>query len=136
MTAFLILMSALAGGCSLLHHGESPQQQFMEAVDHGNSAQATQIWLNMSADDRASFSHGIGFKPQTSPGELKDDLARRQQAVAAAANPEGGGDFAGDSQTVEYPGLDSDLHAGSLQNLPNLQATLSSAPAAPAEDAH
>jgi len=134
--AILIVVTGLAAvsGCSLFHHGESPQQQFLGAVQRGNSAQASQIWLNMSADDRANFSHGIGFKPETSAADLKADLARHQQAAEAAANHEGGGDFTGGSQTLEYPILDSDLHAGSLQNLPNL-ATVNSAPAAPAAPA-
>ncbi len=72
----------------------------------------------MSADDRANFAHGIGFKPDTSTADLKADLVRHQQAMDAAASTRNGGDFTGSEQTVEYPGLDADLHAGSLQNLP------------------
>lgn len=105
----------------------------MAAVQRGNSAQASQLWLNMSADDRANFAHGSGFQPTTSPNDVKDELARRQQAVEAAAKAGGGGDFTGNSQTIENPGLDIDLHAGSLQNLPNL-ATTNAAPPAPAVD--
>ncbi len=133
---FISVVAGLAtfSGCSLLHHSESPQQQFIESVERGNSAQASQIWLKMSADDRANFSHNIGFQPQTSITDLKAELARRAQAAAAAADPESGGAFVGDNeQTVEYPGLDQDLHAGSLQNLPNIQATVNP-PAGPPTD--
>jgi hypothetical protein len=126
-----MIATVLAGGCSL-HRAEPPQQQFMEAVERGNSAQASEIWLNMSADDRANFSHSIGFAPQTSPAEVVDDLERRQQA----ANTENGGDFIDDGQTVEYPGLDTDLKRGSLRNLPNLQTTSGSASSLAADDAH
>ncbi len=107
----------------------------MGAVQRGNSAQASQLWLKMSADDRANFAHGIGFKPDTSTADLKAELERHQRAMDAAAHVDSGGDFAGGSQTIEYPGLDADLHAGSLQNLPNL-ATGTSATAAAAEDAN
>jgi hypothetical protein len=126
------MLSGVAG-CSLFHHGESPQQQFMAAVQRGNSAQASQLWLHMSPDARANFAHGIGFQPTTSADDVKDELARRQQAMEAAAKDGGGGDFTGGSQTVEYPALDVDLHAGSLQNLPNL-VKVNAAPSAPAAD--
>jgi hypothetical protein len=134
-TAFLIVATVVVGGCSL-HHAESPQQQFMEAVERGNSAQASQIWLNMSGDDRASFAHSVGFKPQTSPADVMDDLERRQQAAEAEADPENGGNFMGDAQTVEYPGLDTDLNRGSLQNLPNLQTTSGSTSSVAEDDAY
>jgi hypothetical protein len=115
---FLTAGIAIAG-CTLLHHRDSPQQQFFAAVQRGNSAQASQIWLHMDADDRANFAHGVGFKPLVPPAELKAELARKQQAAEADAATVDGGDFAG-RQTIEYPGLDTDLHAGSLENLPNL----------------
>jgi hypothetical protein len=85
-----MIATVLAGACSL-HHAESPQQQFMEAVERGNTAQASQIWLSMSAADRANFSHGTGFKPQTSPADVVNNRERRQQAAEAPANPETGG---------------------------------------------
>jgi hypothetical protein len=135
------LLAALAGvvagvtGCSLFHHSASPQQQFMGAVQRGNSAQASQLWLKMSAADRANFAHGIGFKPDTSKADLKAELTRHQRAMEAAANADSGGDFAGSSQTVEYPGLDADLNAGSLQNLPHLATMNVALPPTSAEDA-
>jgi hypothetical protein len=106
----------------------------MGAVQRGNSAQASQLWLKMSADDRANFAHGIGFKPDTSIADLKAELERHRRAMEAAAHADSGGDFAGSPQTIEYPGLDADLHAGSLQNLPHL-ATMNALPPASAEDA-
>jgi redox-sensitive bicupin YhaK (pirin superfamily) len=56
-----ILLSAISG-CSYFHK-ESPQQQYTEALMRGNSMQASQIWLNMSADDRMKFARGEGVTP-------------------------------------------------------------------------
>lgn len=107
----------------------------MGAVQRGNSAEASQLWLKMSADDRANFAHGIGFKPDTSTADLKAELARHQRAMEAAAAASSG-DFAESSQTIEYPGLDTDLHAGSLQNLPHFATMDAPPPPASGEDAH
>jgi hypothetical protein len=57
---------ATAAGCSLFHHGESPQQQYVEALKRGNAMQASQVWLNMSPDDRMKFGRGEGIKPDES----------------------------------------------------------------------
>jgi redox-sensitive bicupin YhaK (pirin superfamily) len=56
----------VASGCSLFHHGESPQQQYAEALKRGNAMQASQVWLNMSPEDRMKFGRGEGIKPDES----------------------------------------------------------------------
>jgi hypothetical protein len=56
-------MAVSLAGCGLFHHAETPQQQFTEALERGNSPQASYIWNNMSAEDRVRFSRGEGVKP-------------------------------------------------------------------------
>src|SRR3989442_272237 len=56
-----IAMSA-ASGCFLFHK-QSPQQQYTEALMHGNSMQASQVWIHMSPEARMRFGGGEGFKP-------------------------------------------------------------------------
>ncbi len=126
--AVLALAPASFGGCSLTHHdATTPQQQFMTALQHGNGAAMNQIWLNMSAEDRANFSHSQGFKPVTSPDEIKSKL---QEAIAAK-NQGGDADapsFAaadGSEQQTEIPTVNTG--GGGIDSLPGLAA--SSAPA-------
>src|SRR5579872_1304745 len=58
----LAIILSSASGCSLFHK-QSPQQQYTEALMRGNSMQASQIWLHMSADDRMKFARGEGVTP-------------------------------------------------------------------------
>jgi hypothetical protein len=122
--SILILLAALTG-CSMLHHGDSPQQQFMGALQRGNGPQASQIWLNMNADDRANLAHGKGLKPQTSPDEIKAKLT--QQAEAQAKSDSGIETGEMDPQQVELPPIDTNSSAG-LQGLSNLPSTIDSSP--------
>lgn len=111
----------------MFHHGEaSPQQQFLTALKQGNSVQATRVWLNMTPDDRANLSHGVGIKPQISPAEVQAQMFKhaRQQTPDSESgeqpSPEGQveeGDIS--SQMVEMPGVDADPAAG-LESLPSL----------------
>jgi redox-sensitive bicupin YhaK (pirin superfamily) len=59
-------MLALAASGCFLFHKKSPQQEYTEALMHGNSMQASQVWLNMSPEDRMKFARGEGFKPDES----------------------------------------------------------------------
>src|ERR1700731_374153 len=71
---FAIAASAtILAGC---WHRETDQQKFMEAMNHGNSAQASQIWLNMDAKSRADFSHSQGMQPTLSPDQIKKQLSQ------------------------------------------------------------
>jgi hypothetical protein len=82
-----IAASAFASaGCSLVRHHETPQQQFTEALSRGNSAQASYIWNNMNAQDRASFRRGEGLKPQVDQGAIAEQIEQHQHGEA------GGGD--------------------------------------------
>jgi hypothetical protein len=122
--------------CSMLHREKpSPPQEFLEALKRGDSMQASRVWLRMDADDRANLSHGVGFKPDLTPGDvqaaiLKHEKEEDEKAGGTANRPD---EFdQGNSETVEIPGLDIDPKAGSLLSLPSYAAPASSAPA-PAE---
>ncbi len=46
----------------------------------GNSMQASQIWLNMSPEDRLKFSRGEGIKPDTASQEnVKQQIINHYQ---------------------------------------------------------
>ena len=61
----LAIVLSAASGCFLFHK-KSPQQEYTEALMRGNSMQASQLWLNMSPDDRMKFARGEGFTPDDS----------------------------------------------------------------------
>ena len=65
MAAVIGLMALGGSGC-FLWHSKSPQQQYTEALMRGNSMEASQVWLNMSAEDRMKFARGEGIKPDDS----------------------------------------------------------------------
>ncbi len=122
-TAVFYALALGAQGCSLFHHGESPQQKFMDALNRGNGAQASQLWLTMSAEDRSNFSHNIGFQRQVNKDEIARAMLKHQREAAAkdgeeaddATSNEAYGE--GGSQEVEIPGLDADSSGGNLSNL-------------------
>ena len=62
-------LSLFAAGCWPWGHGKSPQQEYAEALLHGNAMAASQIWLNMSPEDRLKFSRGEGISPDPSQAE-------------------------------------------------------------------
>ncbi len=61
----LTLVLSAASGCFLFHK-KSLQQEYTEALMRGNSMQASQVWLNMSPEDRMKFARGEGFQPDES----------------------------------------------------------------------
>jgi hypothetical protein len=71
---------AMASGCSLFHHGESPQQQYAEALKHGNAMQASQVWLNMSPEDRMKFGRGEGIQPDESSKSDVQQMMMKHEA--------------------------------------------------------
>ncbi len=88
---FLIASTIILAGC---WHRETDQQKFMEAMTHGNSAQASQIWLNMDAKSRADFSHSEGMQPTLSPGEVKKQLTQHYMDKTGATDSD---------ETIEQP---------------------------------
>lgn len=122
--AVAALACALAiAGCWPFGHRPTPQQQYLDALNHGHSAEASQLWLNMSPEDRAKWARSEGVSPQVSPGEIKKQVMQHYQ-------DEVGSEQEGDSGVTQI------MPAGGagLQNLPSLAAPPNSAPAAPASD--
>jgi hypothetical protein len=124
------LLGLSAPGCSLFHHGDSPQQQFMDTLNRGNGPQASQMWLNMSAKDRANFSHNIGLKNTSNKDDVGRAMLKHQQEQEKKDEADDPSDMRAavdnadsDSQQVEIPGVP----AGGLSNLP-LYDTQQSAP--------
>ena len=87
---------------------ETQQQKFVDAMNHGNGAQASQIWLHMDAKSRADFSHNEGMTPNTSPDDVKKQVMQHYQDKL-------GGDEDND-ESVEKP--TPNVHLGGLESLP------------------
>lgn len=80
IVAMLSALSISAQGCFLWHHDKSPQQQYAEALMRGNSMQASQIWLNMSPEERAKFSRGEAIAPDpASADQVKRQIVQHYQ---------------------------------------------------------
>ncbi len=95
----------MAGGCSLFH-GTPPQQRYLDALKMGNAAQASQVWLQMSPEQRAQFQHGEGIRPTVSHNAV-------QQAI-----DDHYADQDEDGSTSNQVQVNPDL-GGSLQDLPS-----------------
>jgi hypothetical protein len=126
------VLGLCASGCSLFHH-DSPQQSFMNALNRGNGAEASQRWLKMSAKDRSNLSHNIGFKREVNAGDVQRELIKHQKEEAAKNGDDDpdstivDGDI--NSQQIEIPGFDGDPNANGISNLPLLDTLQESAPA-------
>ena len=72
----IVACAIVLAGCS---SHETQQQKFVDAMSHGNSAQASQIWLHMDAKSRADFSHSEGMQPNTSPDDVKKQVMQHYQ---------------------------------------------------------
>ena len=79
--ALMLALAAMLAGCSH-HSAETPQQQFLQALKRGNSAQASQIWLHMSPEERVMFERGQGLQPAQSPKEMQQEVMRRAMEEA------------------------------------------------------
>jgi redox-sensitive bicupin YhaK (pirin superfamily) len=112
-----MILSAAGSGCFLFHK-KSPQQEYTEALMHGNSMQASQLWLNMSPDDRMKFARGEGFNPDDS---TKKDV--QQMMMQHYGNQSGEGPSTAEQMEEQMP---TPLGA-SLKDLPG--ASESSPPA-------
>ena len=114
---FVIAASAIIlAGC---WHRETDQQKFMEAMNHGNSAQASQIWLNMDAKSRADFSHSQGMQPTLSPDQLKKQITQHYMDKTGATDSD---------ETIEQP--TPNVHLGGLESLPEYTAPSGAPPQA------
>ncbi|HTQ24819.1 MAG TPA: hypothetical protein VMI09_08985 [Candidatus Binataceae bacterium] len=50
------------------------QQEYFDALKRGNSAQASQLWLQMTPDQRAQFERGEGIRPSVSHGDVQQAI--------------------------------------------------------------
>ena len=68
----LVLAIALSGCWPF---NRTPQQEeYFNALKIGNSAQASQIWLHMTPDQRAKFGRGEGIRPSVSPKDVQQTI--------------------------------------------------------------
>ena len=106
LTLTLAMCTFALAGC---WSHETQQQKFVDAMNHGNAAQANQIWLHMNAKSRADFSHGEGIKPDTSPDDVKKQVMQHYQDKL-------GSDEENSDETIEKP--TPNVHLGGLESLP------------------
>ncbi len=85
--ALVIALAVALGGCSH-NQAETPQMQFLTALKRGNSAQASQIWLKMSPEERIKFERGQGLQPAQSPKEMQQEVMRRAMEEAEGDAPD------------------------------------------------
>ncbi len=95
-----------AGCASIGHSGPPAQQQYFDALKLGNAAQASQIWLRMTPEERMKFERGQDIRPSTSPQEV-------QRAVV-----EHYAEHADDEDDSTPKQVELGPHGGGLQDLP------------------
>jgi len=105
---FVLLIASCAIALAGCAH-ETQQQKFANAMNHGNAAQANQIWLHMDARSRADFSHNQGMDPNTSPDDVKKQVMQHYQDKM-----DDGSDNS--DETIEKP--TPNVHLGGLESLP------------------
>jgi hypothetical protein len=75
----IIAMAPLAA-CALALSGcwpfnrTPPQQKYFDALKIGNSAEASQLWLQMTPDQRAKFERGEGIRPSVSHNDVQQAI--------------------------------------------------------------
>ena len=106
ITLTLAIGTFALAGCS---SHETQQQKFADAMNHGNAAQANQIWLHMNAKSRADFSHSEGMHPETTPDDVKKQVMQHYQDKL-------GSDEENSGETIEKP--TPNVHLGGLESLP------------------
>jgi hypothetical protein len=82
-----------------------PQQSYFNALKMGNSAEASQIWLQMTPDQRAQFERGEGVRPSVSHSDVQQAIDQHYEQ----------GD---DGNTSNHTQMTPDL-GGELQDLPS-----------------
>jgi hypothetical protein len=103
--AFMAVAAFAIAGC---WSHETQQQKFINAMNHGNGAQANQIWLRMDAKSRADFSHSQGMQPETSSDDLKKQVMQHYQDKMGENQDSG--------ESIEKP--TPNVHLGGLESLP------------------
>ncbi len=73
--ALTLAMAALAGCWPLGHPSPPPQQQYLDALQRGNAAEASQIWLRMTPQERMKFERGEDIRPSVSPQNVQHAIS-------------------------------------------------------------
>lgn len=74
MAAAPLVVCAMAlSGCWPFNR-TSPQQEYFNALQKGNAAQASQLWLHMTPEERASFERGEGIRPTLSLKDVQHEI--------------------------------------------------------------
>jgi hypothetical protein len=69
----LIACAMTLGGCWPFNRTPA-QQEYFNALKIGNSAQASQLWLQMTPDQRAKFERGEGIRPSVSHNDVQQAI--------------------------------------------------------------
>jgi hypothetical protein len=102
--ASLLGCACVASGCWPFNR-TPPQQNFFNALKMGNSAQASQLWLQMTPDQRAQFGRGEGIRRSVSHSDVQQAINQHYEQ-------------ADDGTTSNSVQLTPDL-GGGLQDLPS-----------------
>ena len=81
-------------------------------MNHGNSAQASQIWLHMDTKSREDFAHNQGVSPNMSPDDIKKQITQHYADKMAGENGDN------EEETVDNPAPAPGVHLGGLESLP------------------
>ena len=71
IVAALAACAMVLGGC---FNRTPPQQEYFDALKRGKSAQASQLWLQMTPDQRSQFERGEGIRPSVSHGDVQQTI--------------------------------------------------------------
>ncbi|MGH7906543.1 MAG: hypothetical protein ACREP6_07920 [Candidatus Binataceae bacterium] len=85
----LVALAAICSGCWPFNHGETPQQDFVQALRHGNSAQASEIWLKMSLEDRLKLQRGQGIGRKKIAGDAGEKNPMTSVEQGSGIYPQG-----------------------------------------------
>jgi hypothetical protein len=69
----LVVCAIALSGCWPFNR-TPPQQEYFDALKIGNSAQASQLWLQMTPDQRAKFERGEGIRPSVSHNDVQQAI--------------------------------------------------------------
>ena len=64
-----------------------PQQKYFNALKNGNSAQASQLWLQMTPDQRAKFERGEGIRPSASNKDVQQAIDEHDSEQSDDGSP-------------------------------------------------
>jgi hypothetical protein len=107
LTIWFAAIALGLAGCWPWHHKETQQQKFMDALNHGNAAQASQIWLKMDAGSRGAFAHSQGMNPSMSSDDVKRQLMLNEAAKMGFGENQGEESIEQVSPTIGTGGLES-----------------------------